>query len=244
MNDSPAAENTSPAPRKTRRVSSDLVERITLGKMQNPVRGFLHGGAALFSVAGLVTLAVKTAWHTPRMWSMIVFGVSLIALYTTSSLYHSIPWRETWNSRMQRLDHSMILVLVAGSWTPLAVNALEGTWRIVTLSIVWGLALVGIGQKVFFPKIRVWFSITLAAVMGWFAIVPLPQLGRNLAIGAIVLMFVSGAFYTIGMIAFATKRPRLFPRVFSYHEVFHVLVVAGSVTHFVLLMLYVVPLPA
>lgn len=227
-----------------RQRAADAVERITLGKMQNPVRGFLHGGAALFSVAGLITLIVRTAWNTPRMWSMIVFGVSLVALYTTSSLYHSVPWRETWNSRMQRLDHSMILVLVAGSWTPLAVAGLEGRWRIITLSIVWGLALVGILQKVFFPKIRVWFSITLSTVMGWFALVPLPQLARNLAIGAVVLMFVSGAFYTVGMVAFATKRPRLFPRIFSYHEVFHVLVVAGSITHFILLMLYVVPLPA
>lgn len=212
--------------------------------MQNPVRGFLHGGAALFSVAGLITLVVRTARDTTRMWSMVVFGVSLIALYTTSSLYHSVPWKETWKPRMQRLDHSMILVLVAGSWTPLAVNVLEGRWRVATLSIVWGLALVGIAQKIFFPNVRVWFSITLAMVMGWFALVPLPQLFRNLAIGAVVLMFVSGAFYTVGMVAFATKRPRLFPRLFSYHEVFHVLVVAGSVTHFILLMLYVVPLPA
>lgn len=227
-----------------RTVGSEFVERITLGRMQNPVRGFLHGGAALFSVAALVTLAVKTAWNTPRMWSMIVFGASLIALYTTSSLYHSVPWRETWKPRMQRLDHSMILVLVAGSWTPLAVSALEGRWRVTTLSIVWGLAAIGILQKILFPRVRVWFSITLATVMGWFAIVPLPQLTRNLAVGAIVLMFVSGAFYTVGMVAFATQRPRLFPRIFSYHEVFHVLVVAGSVTHFVLLMLYVVPLPA
>lgn len=230
--------------RDQRAVASSIVERITLGRMQNPVRGFLHGGAALFSVAGLITLAVRTAWNTPRMWSMIVFGVSLIALYTTSSLYHSVPWREEWRPRMQRLDHSMILVLVAGSWTPLAVNALQGSWRITTLSIVWGLALVGILQKIFIPRVRVWFSITLATVMGWFALVPLPQLLRNLAIGAVVLMFVSGAFYTVGMVAFATKRPQLFPRIFSYHEVFHVLVVAGSVTHFVLLMLYVVPLPA
>jgi len=218
------------------------MERITLGKMQNPVRGFLHGTAAVLSVVALIVLALRTSDSPVKMWSMIVFGASLIALYTTSSLYHSIPWREKWKARLQRLDHSMILVLVAGSWTPMAMNLLEGSWRIVTLSVVWGAALIGIIQKWFFPSVRVWFTITLAVSMGWFALLPMSRMAERIGLAAIALLLLSGLMYTVGMVIFASQRPKLFPRVFSYHELFHVLVVAGSATHFVLVFLYIVPL--
>lgn len=217
------------------------VDRITLGKMQNPVRGFLHGAAALASVVGLIVLAVKTSSDGVRMITMVVFGISLVGLYTTSSLYHSIPWRDKWESRLQRLDHSMILVLVAGSWTPIAVNVLDGNLRIVTMGVVWGLAAIGVVQKIFFPQVGTWFSVTLATVMGWFAVVPLPEIVQRLSRGAIVLLLVGGLLYTIGMVIYATRWPKLFPRVFSSHEVFHVLVVAGSVTHFAMIHNYVVP---
>lgn len=217
------------------------MERLTLGKMQNPVRGFLHGSAAVLSVVGLIVLAFKTRSETVKMWSMIVFGFSLIALFATSSLYHSVPWRQKWKARLQQLDHSMILVLVAGSWTPMAVNLLDGTWRAVTLTVVWTAAAIGVAQKWLFPRVRVWFTITLAVSMGWFALIPLPQMARQVGMAAIGLLLLSGLMYTVGMVMFASKRPKMFPRVFSYHELFHVLVVGGAATHFALVFRYVVP---
>ncbi len=217
------------------------MERLTLGRMQNPVRGFLHGSAAIASLVGLVVLTVQTSSDAVRMWSMVIFGLSLVALYTTSSLYHSVPWREKWERRIQRVDHSMILVLVAGSWTPIAMNVLDGSWRIFTMSVVWGLALIGVGQKILFPRVPQWFTVALATTMGWFAVIPLPEIVQRLSRGAIVLLLVGGILYTIGMVIYATRWPRLFPRVFSSHEVFHVLVVAGSAVHFALVYNYVVP---
>lgn len=135
----------------------------------------------------------------------------------------------------------MILVLVAGSWTPIAMNVLDGSWRIFTMTVVWGLALIGIVQKILFPSVRQWFTVALATTMGWFAVVPLPQIIQRMSQGAIILLFVGGVLYTIGMVIYATRWPRLFPRVFSSHEVFHVLVVAGSAVHFALVYNYVVP---
>ena len=101
--------------------------RITLGKMQNPVRGFLHGAAAVAALAGSVGLVMRIPTLGGRIAASI-FGLSMVALYTTSSLYHSIPWRDRWKKRMQRLDHSMIFVLIAGTYTPIAWIALGG-WR-------------------------------------------------------------------------------------------------------------------
>ena len=211
--------------------------------MHHPVRGFLHGGAAIVSLAGLVTLVVKTAWDTPRMLSMAVFGSAMVALYVTSSLYHSVPWKERWKRRMQRFDHSMIYLLVAGTYTPIAFNVLTDEWKWITLAVVWSIAVIGILQKMLFPRIRNWLSITLYMVMGWFAVIPVRELFDRLSFPAMVLLILGGFFYTVGMILVVTKRPKLFPNVFSYHEVFHVLVISGSTAHFLMILCYVTPIP-
>ncbi|MDH3259424.1 MAG: hemolysin III family protein [Acidimicrobiia bacterium] len=218
------------------------MDRVTLGKMHHPVRGFLHGTAAVFSFAGMLVLAVQTSSDRPRMFTMLVYGGSMVALFTTSSLYHSVPWKERWKKRMQRFDHSMIFLLVAGTYTPIAFNALTGPWKWITLGVVWGIAVFGILQKMLFPKVRNWLSFTLYMVMGWFAVIPVRELFDRLPVEAMVLLIMGGACYSVGMILLVTKRPRLFPRIFSYHEVFHVLVISGALLHFLMILIYVVPI--
>ena len=220
-----------------------MTSRMMLGKMHNPVRGFMDATAALASVVALVVLIVLTTDDTPRMVSMIVYALSLTALYTTSLLYHSIPWRPEWKQRMQRMDHSMIFLLVAGSFTPIAFNVLDGAWRVSVLAVVWSVAIVGVTQKIIWPKVRSWFSITLQTTLGWFAVVPFVELVRRLSGGALILISAGGILYTSGMVLFTMKRPRLAPRVFSYHEVWHVLVISASVLHFLAVLIYVVPYP-
>jgi hemolysin III len=218
------------------------VDRVTLGRMQHPVRGFLHGTAAVFSLAGMIVLTVKTSGDLPRMLTMLVFGGSMVALYTTSSLYHSVPWKERWKRRMQRFDHSMIFLLVAGTYTPISFNVLTGPWKWITLGVVWGIALFGILQKMLLPKVRNWLSFTLYMVMGWFAVIPVEELFDRLPLEAMVLLIVGGASYSVGMILLIAKRPKLSPRIFSYHEVFHILVITGTLLHFLMIFVYVVPI--
>lgn len=213
------------------------------GPMRNPVRGFMDLSAAVASVIGLSTLVVLTVNDVPRLVSMVVFGLSLVAVYTTSTLYHCVPWSPTWRQRMQRLDHSMIFLLVAGSYTPIAFNVLSGRWRWFVLAVVWSLAAFGIVLKFGFTKVRTWLSVTIQTTMGWFAVIPLVELVRRLSDGAILLMFLSGLLYTVGLVLFSVRRPRLFPRFFSYHEVFHVFVISASAAHFAMILLYVVPYP-
>ena len=215
-------------------------ERATLGKMQNPVRGFLHGTAAVAALVGGIFLFVRAATWTSRI-AVVVFALAMVALYTTSSLYHSIPWREVWKRRMQRVDHAMIFVLIAGSYTPAATFALDGAWRWGTLAAVWGVALVGIGQQGFFPTDRNTFGIALMTVLGWAAVALMVPVARAAGVGAVALLAAGGVLYTVGMVIVVTGRPRLWPRVFSAHEVFHVLVVAASTLHFTATWRYLVP---
>ncbi len=215
--------------------------RVTLGKMQNPVRGFLHGLAAVVSVVGAVFLLMRGPAEFPRQFSLLVFALSLVALYTVSSLYHSIPWQRAWKERMQRLDHSMIYVLVAGTYTPIAVIVLDGWVRAATLGAAWGIVVIGVLQKAFMPHVGSWFSISMQTIQGWIGIFLIVPLAQRLPGTALFLGALGGILYTVGMILFVTRRPSLWPRVFSYHEVFHVFVVAGSAVHYAMTLVYVAP---
>jgi hemolysin III len=214
--------------------------RWTLGKMQNPVRGFLHGAAAVAAVAGTVFLVLRAPNWGLRV-GVIVFGVALVSLYTTSSLYHAVPWRNAWKKRMQRLDHSMILVLIAGTYTPVVIASFNGALLWLVLSVVWGTVLVGAAQHLLFPTDKQTFGIALSAAMGWMGLAIGWRFVSELGWAASGLAVLGGAIYTVGMVFLITNRPRLWPRVFSYHEVFHVMVVTASVVHFVMVWRYVLP---
>jgi len=218
-----------------------VAKRLTLGRMQNPVRGFLHGGAAIASVAGTLLLALRVS-HWPARISVLVFGLGLIALYATSSLYHSVPWRALWKLRMQKLDHSMIFVLIAATYTPIAWIALDDPIRLITLAVVWSIAATGIVQKLLSRRRRSSVSIAIMVTMGWLSVPLMIPIAQTVGWSPVVLLAVGGVLYTVGMVCLVTNRPRLWPRVFSYHEVFHIFVVAASLFHFAVAYLYIAPL--
>ena len=215
-------------------------DRARLGRMTNPVRGFLHGMAAVLSVVGATLLSVLAGGGAWNRFSLLVFGVSLVSLYTVSSLYHSIPWGPVWKDRMRRLDHTMIYVLVAGTFTPIACIALDGWLRVATLAVQWSIVAVGAAQKAFFPRVSGALSVALQTTQGWLALLLLWPLARSLPWTALVMIGAGGILYTVGMVFLVTNRPRLWPRVFSYHEVFHILVIAGSSFHFAVVARYLV----
>jgi hemolysin III len=209
--------------------------------MLNPVRGLLDASGAVMALVGGVVLYLAGAGDLDRQVSLVVYAVAMVALYTVSCLYHSIPWQATWKARMQRLDHSMIFVLIAGSYTPIAVIVLDGWQQWATLAMAWGIALVGIGQKFLVPRVSSAFTVSLTTTQGWLALLLIVPLVRALPTQAIVLMLAGGVLYTIGMVFLVTGHPRLWPRVFSHHEAMHVLVIGGSFCHFMMTLRYLVP---
>jgi hemolysin III len=211
--------------------ASVTTDRLTLGRMQNPVRGLLNAVAAAASLVGTVCLWSRGATFS-RQLPLLIFGGSLLALYTVSGLYHSVPWRTVWKGRMQRLDHSMIYVVVAATYTPIVGLMLSGWRRSGILAVVWGIAAVGIAQKVWVPHVGGWLSIVLQMVQGWIGPFVAHPLAQTMPSQALMLIVFGGLLYTVGVIIFVTQRPLLWPRVFSYHEVFHVFVVSASIVHY------------
>lgn len=220
------------------------MERLTIGKMQNPIRGLLHGSAAVGAAIGLVVLLDRAWGRLNAVTGALIFGGALLLMYTISSLYHSVPWDPQWKTRLQRVDHSMIFLVVAGTFTPIAIASLDGVALGVALGVVWGIAITGILLKALMPDIKTSLSVTLQMVMGWSALIWMPWVWIELGPGAIALIVLGGLCYTVGTVIFTSKRPRLFPRTFSYHELFHVLVIAGSSFHFFAILLYAIPATA
>jgi len=211
--------------------------------MQNPVRGFLHGSAAAAGFVGTIFLLFH-APNWPVRAAVLVFGLAMMALYTTSSLYHSIPWRERWKKRMQRMDHSMIYVLIAGTYTPVAAIVLDPPWNWIVLTMVWGITIGGVVQKGLFPKVPGWISVMMSTILGWLGVFFFWPMIQRLGWLPVGIVLAGGLLYTIGMVFLVTNRPRLWPRVFSYHEVFHIMVVSATSLHFLVIWRYVVPLAA
>ncbi|HXY72744.1 MAG TPA: hemolysin III family protein [Actinomycetota bacterium] len=201
-------------------------------------RGRLHQIAFFVAIpAGIALVAV--ARGTSARVAAAVYATSLVGLYGTSATYHRLarsPRARLW---MKRLDHSMIFVLIAGTVTPVAVLVVGPPWSIVLLAVVWGGAALGIALKMFvIDGFRV-LTGTLYIVLGWVAVLTLPQLVRGLSVASLVLVVAGGILYTVGAVVLLRRRPDPAPRTFGYHEVWHSMVVAGSACHYVAVLLIV-----
>jgi hemolysin III len=199
--------------------------------MHNPVRGLLHGAAALVSVAGLVALVVR-ADGVANTAASALYGSTLIAMYLTSALYHSVPWQPRWKARLQRLDHTFIYALVAATFTPLVIGTGETTWVILGLAGVWTLVALGFLREIVHGPIRR-LLLPLQFLAMSTTLAPLLSTLVGIDTAAAVMTVVGGAVYLVGVFLFVNDRPRLSPRVFSHHEFFHVMVIIASVIHFI-----------
>jgi hemolysin III len=201
-------------------------------------RGRLHQAAFLASVpAGLSLVFLASSWLGRT--TAAVYAVSLSGMYATSAAFHRLNWGPAAWRWMRRLDHSMIFVLIAGTYTPFSLLGLSPPWSTAVLAVVWGGALVGIVIRLLSEHLGVVPS-GLYLLLGWIGAIVLPFAAHRFTVVQIVLMVTGGLSYTIGAILFWLQRPALAPMVFGYHELWHVLVVVGSACHYVLILLLVV----
>ena len=199
-------------------------------------RGRIHQVAFFLSVpAG--ALLVLLASGAAATAVAAIYAASLSAVLGSSAAYHRGAWSEPARRWMKRLDHSMIFVLIAASYTPVAALVLGGPWEVVLISVVWAGAVVGITMKLARPDgLRVPTAV-LYMVLGWLAVFALPQLLREMSTAEASLMVAGGLLYTAGAIVFASRRPDPRPSTFGYHEIWHAFMVSAAACHYAMILL-------
>jgi hemolysin III len=205
------------------------------------LRGWSHGIAALVSVAGLAALIIITRHDPAKLASMAIYGTGLVLLFSVSATYHIFNWPPRVKDWLRRADHATIFVFIAATYTPLVFNILGGWWRIGVLIAIWVCALAGVGGAAPFLRIPRVALASIYLAMGWLSVVALVPLTAALGWAAALLMALGGLQYSLGAAAYAFRRPRLWPRVFGYHELFHLAVITASITFYVVVVYYAVP---
>lgn len=211
-------------------------------KMKEPVNTLTHFILFMAAIVGLIFLIILSKNDLSKLITMTIYGLSMIMLYGASSLYHWVNTTPQTELILKKVDHIAIYFLIAGSYTPVFYYGLEGAWRWAMLAAVWILAMIGMALKIWFIHAPRYVSSAFYVSLGWIALVPFLQLIKNLPLGAIVLMAVGGVVYTMGAIIYATKIFDFFPKRFGFHEVFHLFIAAGSIVHYLMVLIYIVPM--
>jgi hemolysin III len=204
------------------------------------LRGVSHQYAFFASLVLGLTLVVTAPTQSARFASS-AFAASVAAMLGVSAVYHRVTWRPRPRAWMARLDHATIYVLIAGTYTPYALLALSGAWRVVVLAMAWSGAAAAIVLKFAWVRAPKALAAAVGVALGWAGVVALPQLAEEVGAAATALVLAGGALYTAGAVVYALRRPDPRPAVFGYHELFHALVVAGVACHYASVAFFVVP---
>jgi hemolysin III len=196
------------------------------------------------SIAGLVILLVMastqaTAWHVV---SFSIFGSSLILMFLASTLYHWFPYPSKVKNIFRRIDHSMIYLLIAGTYTPICLVAIRGPWGWSLFGVVWALAIWGIVMKATWIKIPRIVSSMSYILLSWMVLIAFVPLFKAVPLGGILLLLGGGAFYTIGTLFYGLDKKHPSRNWFNFHDLFHLFILGGAVCHFFMMLLYILPI--
>lgn len=210
--------------------------------IREPINGLTHLAGAVLSFVGLLALVIKASINTSsalHITAVIIFGISMILLYSTSATYHMVIAKDKVISYLRRLDHSMIFVLIAGSYTPFCLISLNGLTGWVLFGIVTFVAVLGVIFKMIWFHCPRWISTLLYVGMGWIIMFAFSPLTEVLNSTGVFLLVLGGIFYTIGAVIYAKKPKFLQFKHMGFHEIFHVFILFGSLSHFLSVFLYV-----
>jgi hemolysin III len=211
------------------------------GKLREPVNGLTHLGGASVAAVGVLLLLYLGRGMVGKQAAFLVYGVSLVLMFSASAAYHSIRARPAALLWLRKFDHAAIYLLIAGTYTPICLHYFTGFWQWGVLAIVWGMALLGIGTTLFYVNKPRWLSAGIYLTMGWLCLVGTPQMLQFMPVGALAWLLLGGLVFTLGAIVYVTKRPDFYPGVFGFHEVWHIFVIVGCLCHFILIAAYLAP---
>lgn len=206
-----------------------MKNRLSLSSIitvREPFNTFSHAVGAVLGLVGMVALLFFTQGNPAKIAGALVFGLTMILMYTSSALYHALRVSERALLWLRKLDHAAIFLFIAGTYTPVLLQALEPSWRPWALGLVWALAALGVGLKLVTLKAPRWLYTATYLGMGWLSIFLLPKLALNP--WALGFLIAGGVAYSLGAVVYAAKWPNLLPRLVGFHGIWHVFVLLGS----------------
>ncbi|MBT2736852.1 hemolysin III family protein [Bacillus sp. ISL-7] len=211
--------------------------------IREPINGLTHLAGAVLAFVGLLAMVIKAAATTSSpssITAVIIFGVSMILLYSASATYHMVIARDQVIAFLRRLDHSMIFILIAGTYTPFCFISLNGKIGAILFSIIAGIAISGVVFKMVWFNCPRWISTSLYLAMGWMIVFVFSPLTGSLNPIGLFLLILGGIFYTIGGVIYGAKPKFLQSKYMGFHEIFHIFILLGSLAHFLTVFLYVI----
>ena len=210
-------------------------------KMKEPVSALTHLLFAVLAIPCTVLLLYfagqyATVWHVV---SFAVFGAALLLLYTASAVYHMLPLSEKASTVLKKIDHMMIFILIAGSYTPVCLVPLRGLWGWTLMILVWGMAIGGIVLKALWIDAPRWLGTSIYVLMGWSVVIAFYPLVQRVPMGGVWLLALGGVIYTLGAVIYALKWPKISLPQFGFHELFHLFVMGGTALHVLFMFRYV-----
>ncbi len=201
-------------------------------QLKDPASALTHFAGLILAALGLGLLAALTLDDHLKMASMVGYALSLVAVFLSSTAYHAFDLGTRGNLWLQKIDHSAIFLLIAGTYAPALLHLLDGTWRVAMFAAVFGLALAGVLLKLLWIDCPTWLSVGLYVGLGWIALIPSGLILPQLEWVQLLTLLTGGLAYTIGAVVFALEWPDPWPERFGHHEVWHLFVLAGAGAHF------------
>jgi len=216
-----------------------IAERRTKFQAKDPMSALTHFIGFLAVIPVFICLLEQSETKL-QLIGFTVFGISLMLLYGASTIYHTLKLSVEKTALLRRIDHMMIFILIAGTYTPVCLNTLAGKWGTILLTAIWGIAIAGVFMKIFWMGAPRWLSTTIYVVMGWLSITAFVPLLRAVGWGGFCMLLAGGIAYTVGALIYALKKPNLaILKSFGFHEIFHVFVMIGTAFHIGFMFLYV-----
>lgn len=204
-------------------------------RAQESFNFYSHLAGALAAVAGTIYLLFIASHSASMLITALVYALSLVFLFSASSLYHAFKKQENELSFWRKMDRLAIFFMIAGTYTPISYFCLEGNTRWIMIGFQWGVVAFGFFSQLFFPRAPRVLYVLIYSAMGWSALFPIRQVLASLSAGQEILLFTGAAAFTSGALIYAIKKPRLVPGIFSFHELFHIMVLVGGALHYALI---------
>lgn len=211
-------------------------------KLREPINSITHFAGAALSILALIAMLIKVIINdgsSIAIISVTIFGISLILLYTISATYHGVISTEKVIFNLKKLDHSMIFILIAGSYAPFCLLAIGGSFGTTMFTVMMSIAVFGIIFKLCWFNCPRWLQTSMYIAMGWSAVFMLKPLSAVLPLTSIFWLVLGGVLYTIGGVIYGAKPKKLKIRSFGFHEIFHIFILLGSLSHFICVFTYI-----